>query len=223
MTRYTNIIRLLTVALSLLCFAVSTTAGTTIVYAGETTELSVVEVQGDSYSWELYDDVTGINLATTAGNCPLTSAYFPEGNTGATVKVKWLVPGKYFFKVTAVNDCPSNNIKVGIIEVLPSRTYAEIEPPGDICQGETTDLVINLYGMGPWSFDITDGTNTITHENITDSQYRIPVSPDVTTPYTITRVTDTITTNLDASNTATLVVFPRPVTSPIRRINITKN
>jgi hypothetical protein len=204
----------------LLALAASTMAGAMAqaytVYAGETTQLSVVEVQGDTYTWELYNDVTGINFATDPGNCPPSQAFFTGGiNTGAIVNVTWLEPGIYFYKVTGERPGCTNNLKVGKIEVLEALPTATIDPPPDICVGDTATLVIHLTGDGPWSLDLFDGTTTVTYNNITDSTFTVQVSPVVATNYTVTRVSDINAENTTPSATVTLFVKPRPVTSPI--------
>lgn len=83
---------------------------------GELTTLSINEVPTDTYVWELYDQIQGINFATTPGNCPINKALFVNGNTGASVQIKWLQSGTYFYKVTAKNSC-ANNLKIGKITI----------------------------------------------------------------------------------------------------------
>ncbi len=189
-----------------------------VVYAGQTTTLSVVEVAGVTYTWELYNDVTGINLAVVPGNCPPEEAIFVGGvNTGASVEVQWLAPGTYFYKVTAEDGC-SNNIKLGKIEIEQAMPVAFFEDPEPICIGDPGELTVVLTGVGPWEIEYTDGTNIYAIENIPVSPYTIPVSPDVTTIYTILSVTDANgVRNDEASEPVTLEVLPRPITSPIRR------
>ena len=98
----------------------------TVVYVGDTTPLSVVPVPGDTYQWELYSDGT-VNFATTAGNCPVTSATFIGGNTGPDVQVKWLKTGTYFFKVTAYDPAHcTDNLKIGMITVNAAQPTATI-------------------------------------------------------------------------------------------------
>ncbi len=87
------------------------------VKAGDTTELSVNEVSGETYVWELYVVSGNVDFAVTEGNCPKSKAYFiDDKNTGASVNVKWLAEGEYFYKVTARNSC-TNNIKIGRVVV----------------------------------------------------------------------------------------------------------
>ncbi len=85
------------------------------------TKLTVLNVPGNTYQWELYSNGI-VDFATTSGNCPVTSARFTGSNAGSSVDVQWLVPGTYFFKVTAHDalNC-AMNLKVGMIKVTPEN------------------------------------------------------------------------------------------------------
>ncbi|MBK7027841.1 MAG: hypothetical protein IPH45_00875 [Bacteroidales bacterium] len=120
------------------------------VSAGQTYNLSVIAVPGDTYSWELYNEVDGINLANTPGNCPNSEAFFLNGiSTGPDVSVTWLIPGTYFYKVTASRAGCTMNLKVGKMTVLESLPTAVIAQPEPICTGDTSALNIQLTGEGP--------------------------------------------------------------------------
>jgi len=110
----------------LLLLALAPTLAQTVVYLGATIPLTVVEVPGHTYEWELYSDAT-VNFATVPGNCPVTSAIFTRGNTGSSVNVTWLKPGNYFCKVTArdISGC-TINLKIGMIRVIPITIEAVI-------------------------------------------------------------------------------------------------
>ncbi|PKO97582.1 MAG: hypothetical protein CVU14_10560 [Bacteroidetes bacterium HGW-Bacteroidetes-9] len=210
------LLRLLLVAIPLL-FALAPARAQNVVYAGQTSELSVVEVPGDSYEWELYNDVTGLNLAVVPGNCPAGEAFFIGGiTTGPTVNVIWLVPGTYFYKVTATNTCPTNNLKIGKMTVLPSLPTATLAfNPDVICMNDSTTLVINLTGTGPWSIDLFDGLTTTTYNNIMASPFNLIITPLSTTTYVLTSVSDANTTNNTISNEATVTVNSKPGSSRI--------
>ncbi len=209
------LLRLILVALPLLT-AVAPASAQMTVYAGQTSQLSFVEIAGDTYSWKLYDNVTGINFAVDAGNCPVSQAFFTGGNnTGPTVDVTWLVPGTYFFKITALRNGCSMHLKVGKVTVLAALPVATIEPPPPICTGDSASLNISFTGTAPWSIDLSDGVTTTTYDNITANPFTIRVSPSASTSYTVTRVSDAYGVNINPSNTVTLLVKPRPVTSPI--------
>jgi hypothetical protein len=191
------------------------------VYAGQSSPLTVVAQEGVTYYWELYNDVNGLNLAVVPGNCPPSEAYFIGGiNSGDSVEVMWLVPGIYFFKVTATDSC-TNNLKVGKMEVLVSESYAEFLDPNPICPGDTALLTMVFTGApGPWDVTFTDGTDVWTVTGITASPYTFQLIPSPAGAgnymYWITSVTNSygIINNL-LSDPVTLTVRPKPVTSPI--------
>ncbi|MBP6976728.1 MAG: hypothetical protein KBB71_00235 [Lentimicrobiaceae bacterium] len=191
------------------------------VCAGGISTWVVEATPGVTYTWELYNDVTGLNLAVTPGNCPASEAYFVGGvNTGSTVEVMCLVPGTYFIKVTATDSC-TNNLKLGRIEVLPCLSYAVFLPPEPICEGDQAYLTVEIAGgIGPWTITYTDGTNSWTIENITESPYTFPLipCPTVTTSYWITSLINGygLVTEED-SDPVIQVIYPKPVTSPIYR------
>lgn len=126
---------------------------------GETTKLSVNEVYQHTYVWELYDRVQDVNFAITQGNCPENKAEFTKGNTKASVQVKWLQPGIYFYKVTISNNC-SNNVKIGKIII----TEADIPSTPKItvvynCDEESATLKATDYqGELLWSTGETSET-----------------------------------------------------------------
>ena len=188
------------------------------VYAGQSTYLSVIEIPGDTYVWELYNDVTGINFATDPGNCPATDAFFIGGDsTGDSVNVMWLKKGLYFFKVTAYRGGCTMNLKVGKMTVLYEIPTAIIEPPPPICIGDSVHLTILLTGTAPWSITLTDGVTNFVFDNITASPFylTVPVIPLVTTTYWITEVTDAHVTNTTPSASVVQIVNPKPVNSRI--------
>jgi len=209
------LLNLLLVAIPVL-MALADASAQTEVYAGQTTDLGVVETPGDTYTWELYNDITGTNFAVDPGNCPATEAFFAGGiNTGPTVQVTWLTPGNYFFKVTAIRSGCSDNLRVGMVTVLEALPVATIQIQPPICQGDTAALTIDLTGTAPWSLDISDGTDTLTYTNISATPFILYIAPALSTSYTVTRVSDVYGVNTVPSNTVTLIVKPRPVTTPI--------
>src|SRR5665647_1479025 len=121
-----DIKRLVLVVLLPLLLVMAPAMAQNVVYQGQTTNLAVVQVPGDTYEWELYKDGT-VNFATVPGNCSDTDAKISGSKFGATVAVQWIETGIYFFKVTARNatGC-TNNLKVGIVNVIPVKVEAMI-------------------------------------------------------------------------------------------------
>jgi hypothetical protein len=93
-----DIVRKVLVVLLSLLMVMAPAMAQNVVNQGQTTNLSVVQVPGHTYEWELYNDGT-VNFATVAGNCPDTSAKITGSKFGASVAVDWIETGTYFFKV----------------------------------------------------------------------------------------------------------------------------
>lgn len=160
---------------------------------GDTTTLSVSEVPLDTYAWELYDLAEAVNFATDIGNCPASKAQFVSGNTGTSVQIQWLLPGEYFYKVTAQNSC-ANNIKIGRIIVLK----ADVPPIPTLtisydCERGVAELTASNYkGALLWSTGETSekiivtesGTYTVvqTSNGQRSAEGRIEVAEILPTP-----------------------------------------
>lgn len=209
-------LRLLVVVIPLLTAMAPAMAQDTV-YAGYPSDLSVVPIPGDTYVWELYKDVTGVNFATDPGNCPPADAYFTGTSTGPTVNVMWVTQGTYFYKVTAYRGGCTMNLKVGKKVVIWEPPTAVLATPAAICIGDSVHLTVTLTGTAPWSFTLTDGVNNFVYSNITSSpfSFTLPVIPLVTTTYWISEVTDAHVTNTTPSPPIIQVVNPKPVNSPI--------
>jgi hypothetical protein len=225
LNRLRNIVfRLLLALVPVLLALTEVRAQADTVCAGETSYWKVENIPGDSYTWELYNDVTGINFATDPGNCPVTQAYFVDGvNTGDSVVVMWLEPGTYFIKVTAVNECPTNNIKIGKIIVRGCLSYATFIHPEDVCEGDTAYMTMEVTGgVGPWVVTYTDGITTWVTDPFSVSPYTLPLIPTPASPgtynYWITSVVNGYgMTNNEPTDPVTLTVLKRAKTSPIYR------
>jgi hypothetical protein len=201
--------------------------GPDTVYTGQSTLFVVETEQGNELSWELYNDVVGLNLAVVPGNCPPTDAYFIGGvTTGDSVEVMWLMPGTYFIKVTADDTC-TNNIKFFKITVLESISYATLLEPDDICQGDTAWMTVEITGgIGPWDITVTDGNTSWIIEDIEESPHTFPLIPSPNIPGNYQIWVSSVTSgtgmiNPEPSDPVTLVVLLRPVTSPIYRYDPT--
>lgn len=209
---FVYILRLLLALMPVFLASVQTVAQDgNVVFAGQTSELSVIETAGETYNWELYNEVAGVNFAATPGNCPDSDAYFVNGNNGSSVTVMWVNPGIYFFKVTAHGPQGCMNLKVGKMEVLQAIPAAAIVDADSICEGDIAVLRVALTGTPPFSFTYTDGTNYFTIDDILTDTVEIIVDPVQTTNYWISYVTDaTGNYSNDLVGPVTVVVYPLP-------------
>jgi len=212
--------RLALAVMLLLLLALAPAMAQTFVRTGETTPLAVEQKSGETYTWDLYSDPS-VDFATTSGNCPVTWANFVGGNAGASVNVKWMKAGFYFYRVTAHNGC-TNNLKVGTLEVKIAVKAVITPPSKEICVGDSISLEVTLTGNLPWNFtytatDIDGGITTKLVTNVTDSIYTLKIRPNPikTTNYTIISISDIYGTNTEPSNTVTQIVNPLPDPSTI--------
>jgi hypothetical protein len=209
-------LRWLLVAIPLLTALAPAMAQDTV-YTGQSTNIAVQAIPGDTYVWELYNNVTGVNFAVDPGNCPASDAYFTGGSTGPAVNVMWLKQGTYFYKVKAMRGGCTMNLKVGKMTVLWEIPTAVLEPPPPICVGDSVHLRVHLTGTAPWSITLTDGVNSFVFSNIMSTPFdlTVPISPVTTTTYWISEVSDANTTNTIPSPPVIQVVNPKPVNSKI--------
>lgn len=211
------IFRRVMVAMLLLLLAMASAMAQTVTYVGETTTLEAVQQPGDTYNWELYDDGT-VDFAIVPGNCPVSSASFVGGSSGASVQVQWHEPGIYFYKVTAIDitGC-TMNLKIGIIEVKESRPIAIITQPepDNICLGDLATLEVSISAEGPWNLTITDGTNLWTITDIQESPFYFLFRPTSGAFYWVSEVSNKAGKTIIPSPKVWLDVKPRPVSSRI--------
>lgn len=213
------ILRLLLVAIPVLLALAPALAQTDNLFVGQTIELSVVEMPGDTYTWELYNDITAVNFATDPGNCPQTEAEFEGGiNTGPIVHITLLHTGTYFYKVTAQNSGCTNNLKIGNITVVhPLPTINLSLSQSVVCTGQGTNLEANFTGTAPFNitYRITKPdatTQDIVINNIAENSLNLPFTPSSPGTYIfeIISVTDSYTTNTSQSSSVTLTVNAKP-------------
>ena len=163
-----------------LLLALAPAMAQTVVHKGQITSLNVKSVQGHTYEWELYNDST-VNFAKVSGNCPVNSAKFISGNTGADVYVQWLEIGRFFFKVTARDNANCvMNLKMGIIQVIPPVIEAVIAGAGltGACQQLNLDAS-RSYGNGnitKYDWSVLDPGGTLTRATGINTTFQLSPS-----------------------------------------------
>jgi hypothetical protein len=84
-----------------------------------------------------------------------------------------------------------------------SPATATLSGTQTILTGQSANLSVTLTGTSPWSVVV----NGITYSNITASPYVIPVTPNSTTIYTLSSVSNSCgAVNVTTNNTATITV-----------------
>jgi len=167
--------RLMLVVMLLLLIALVSAMAQTVVYQGEITPLSVVEVQGSTYEWELYSDLN-VDFAKVPGNCPETSATFAGSNTAASVNVNWLQPGIYFYKIT-VHDAIQcvMNFKIGMIKVIPVDLKAVItgESLAGACQQVKLDGSKSIGDIVKYEWSLINQGGILTRETGLTTEFQL--------------------------------------------------
>jgi hypothetical protein len=203
--------------LLLMLLALAPAMAQNVTNKNEITDLSVKEVPGEIYIWELYSDST-LNFAVATGvTSSDTFAEFVGGNIGSKVSVLWKEIGTYFFKVTAYSPSGcTNNIEVGIMKVKPPLPVGTLTTVA-ICGGDPAKLTVDLTEVGPWSFTLTDGTTTWTETNVLTTPWVVTINPGpkINTDFWITSVTNPNGTNVRPSPKVTQVIYPKPRSSVI--------
>lgn len=197
----------------------------TIVNQGKITSLSVKEVPGYFYEWELYTDST-INFALVPGNCPVTSANLLNGNKGSQVSVQWLKTGIYFFKITAhdPNNC-AMNLKIGIVKVIPPEVRAVITGDSVIggCQHAKLDASKSIGNIVKYEWSLISGGGILSSLNGISTEF-YPSSSDISIPANV-KVALKLTDNLGStdSDTINVQIDPLPTTNILTNSNVEKD
>lgn len=180
MFRSLYIVRLVLAVLLPMILSLASAKAQTVVYQGTSTPLSVVQVGGDSYEWEIYSDLS-VNFATVPGNCPVTAVNFVGANTGPSVVVEWLQPGIYFYKVTARDaDLCTMNFKIGMFKVISLGLDAKIvgETLTGACQQVKLDASTSTGDITKYEWSLIDQGGTLTHLTGISTEFRL--SPNYT-------------------------------------------
>ncbi len=189
----------------------------------ETTEFSVVEWQGDRYTWDIYRDST-VNFANTDGDVDRVP-YFENGMyEGSTVTVNWLDPGKYFIRVMVWDEevC-TNNLMLFKIEVINSPPMAEVLVDST-CVGEPSVVRIVLTGHGPWDLvysyeSLSNGqiNATVNLNGQVESEFTVsmPPLPVGITEFWVQQIIDQCSENLIPTDKGRILIFPKPAQSKI--------
>jgi gliding motility-associated-like protein len=156
-----------------------------------------------------FTGTTPFTFTWTDGTTPTTVTNHPS----TTFTIPTAPAGTY--SVTALTDangCVATNLGAPVpVTVSTAITSAVLSGNATICNGQTTNLVVNITGgTGPYSFTIT-GLGLVSGYN---SGANIPVNPSVTTNYSLSgNVTDALGCLGAGSGAATVTISPAPTGS----------
>jgi len=164
---------------------------------------------GDSSSFTV--NLTGTapwDITYTNGTTPVTITGIM--NSPHTVDVSPAVNSIY--TLTAVNDTFCDAILLldsAVVTVHPLPT-AVLSGNDTICIGSSADLLVELSGAQPWSIIYTDGVSSDTITGINSSPYQLAVSPDTTTTYSLSAVSDVHCSGTSLAGVVTVTVDQLP-------------
>lgn len=162
----------------------------------------VTATTGSTYNWTINGGVqaTGTN----------TNSITIDFNTSDGIDTIWV-------QETDSSGCKADAVALAIVR-MPLPT-AIITGDNSLCYNDSTQLSVALTGTFPLSLTYTAGAGNIVVNNIMTSPYQFSsgVLSAGSHSYNLVSVTDRLTcaANPAPSSSATVIVFPKPVTSPI--------
>jgi hypothetical protein len=146
------------------------------------------------YLWAL---PSGATIASGENTNSITVNFSPDASSG-------------ILSVSGVNSCgsgqPSDPFPV-TVNPLPNATISGSET---ICAGSSTIIQVDLTGSPPWNITYTDGLTPVNIDGISSSPFSFTVTPDLTTTYWITYVSDGNSCSNTGSGNEVITVNPLP-------------
>jgi len=178
----------------------------TVVIAGD-----AVICEGESI--ELVFDLTGTAPFDVTYNDGSSDTDLVGINSGHIETVSPTSTTSYtLVSVSDNNGCsPASVSGVATITINPAPT-ATITGDASICEGETSELVFNLTGTGPFDVIYNDGSADVTLEGINDGHLE-SITPINTTTYTLVSIMDVNGCTASSSGTVIVEVNPEPTVS----------
>ncbi|MBL0342169.1 MAG: choice-of-anchor L domain-containing protein [Bacteroidetes bacterium] len=145
----------------------------------------------------------GTTSTLNAGN--YSSYSWSDGSTSATLTVG--VAGNYAVTVTDNNGCVNSTSTTLIVNELPT---ASISGTTAICFGQSTPVILNFTGTGPFSYIYNNGLVNSTLQTANSNSATFNISPGATTNFTLVSVSDANCIGTVSGN-ANIVVNSLPV------------
>jgi hypothetical protein len=163
---------------------------------------SVTNTAGSTYYWV-------INGGTQASGSNTNSITVDWNSTTGTDTLKVVEK--------SAAGCFGDTVKLAVYR-MPIPTAA-ISGTTAICYNNSTEITVDLTGVGPWDITYSDGTNSTTVTGITSSPYKFntPTLPSGTgtITYSLTSVSNSFGCAGSVSGSAEITVSPKPSTSAI--------
>ena len=154
---------------------------------------------GSSYTWT-------INGGTQASGGTTNSITVDFDNSTGTDSI--------IVQETDSNGCMADPMYLAVVR-MPLPTVS-ISGTTSLCYNDSAQVSFTLSGTFPLSLTYNDGSSNVVVNNIssTSHQFNTGILPSSTT-YSLVTVSDRLGCSANPSGSATVTVFPKPVTSPI--------
>ncbi|MEI7981719.1 MAG: T9SS type A sorting domain-containing protein, partial [Bacteroidota bacterium] len=153
---------------------------------GQSTHIGAASVTGHTYSW--------------------TSNPIGFSSTDANPTVNPLVTTTYTLTETiTATGCTKTNSVIITVNPLPT---AIISGTKGICVGEGAPLLIELTGIAPWNFILSDGINNYPVMGNYENPFDVNVFPEITTTFSVISVTDATDCSNSGTGDAVITVNP---------------
>ncbi len=187
---------LTTLAYKLIAYNVT---GTTAICSGNTTNVSLSNSQnGNNYQYQVF-----LNGSTAIGN--------PISGSGSMLNAAVSSVGTYTIKATNTHSTCELNMTANAV------ITTKVRPTANITGGSNNTVVIALSGTSPWTGHLSDGTTF----NSSSSPITVNVTPNGTTTYTVSSLSDANCNSQSADLTGSHTIVAKvetPVFSPVSGI-----
>ncbi len=107
---------------------------------------------------------------------------------------------------------PNMLLEANSLEIYTALPIALLAGTPEICEEETAELTVFLEGREPWSFDLYNGSDTTTYDDVTSNVFNITIAPFESTNYQILSVRDVNeVVNVGSGNVSVTVNEKTPV------------
>ena len=195
----------------------------------DTMEFSVTSrpsIDETHFVWAIYNSSdTPTDVLDPAGALDPVNYFVGENlNTGRTVKVTSLEPGKYYVRIHVWDEIAcTDNIEMYLLEVIENKPTVELI--GDsLCIDEQPPVVKIIFtGVAPYElyYSYDDGNTILNMNGITEPEIIIPIMdplPEGETTFWVMEVSDGCTVNTYEESerpNVGVIIYPIPTNSKI--------
>jgi gliding motility-associated-like protein len=185
-------------AITVIPLPTSTLTGTTEICRGSSTNMNLTFTGVPPFEYS-YTDGLSIFGPFTSNNFTATIPVSPNNTTS--------------YNVTFVTGAGCYGTPAGVVDITVNdipQAEAVLSGNAVICDGENSQFNINFTGIAPYTYTYTDGSGTFGPFTTSNNPEIIPVTPGLTTTYTLVNMSDDKCPGT-TSGAAMVTVNPLPV------------